>query len=213
MGLAFRALRQEQIAAASGTTDFGQLFIGFSFFIIVAAALLVAMLMRLNVEQRARQIGAMSALGFSPGSLKRIMLLEGMLLAIAGGVVGSAAAIAYTWLMMAALRSWWFGAVGTTSLRLHVEPGTLVIGFVMAQIVAIFAILWGVRQVGRASPARLLAGGSETLQSAARSSVVIIRWIGAVGVLVGLGTIFSGATGTLRQQDAFLISGAILLMS
>src|SRR4030095_5432254 len=106
MGLAFRPLRQEQIAAASGTTDFGQLFIGFSFFLIVAAALLVAMLLRLGVEQRGRQLGAMAAIGFSPRALRGMMLVEGMLLAMCGGIVGSLLAIGYTWLLMAGLRTW-----------------------------------------------------------------------------------------------------------
>ena len=53
----FRPIKAEQLAAANGGTDFSEFFVMFSFFLILAAALLVAMLFRLNVEQRARQLG------------------------------------------------------------------------------------------------------------------------------------------------------------
>ena len=42
-------------------------------------------------------------------------------------------------------------------MRLHVEPLTLVIGFLIAMLMALGAILWAVWQVGKVSPARLLA--------------------------------------------------------
>ena len=73
-----------QAAAAGGGTDFGEFFLMFSFFLIVAAALLVAMLFRPNVEQRARQLGLMSAVGIAPGALRRLALAEGMILAVVG---------------------------------------------------------------------------------------------------------------------------------
>jgi ABC-type antimicrobial peptide transport system permease subunit len=214
LGLSFRPLRREQIAAASGTTDFGQLFIGFSFFLIVAAALLVAMLLRLGVEQRARQLGAMSALGFSPGALRRIMLSEGMTLAIIGGIVGTFAAIGYTWLLVAGLRTWWVGAVGTTEMRLHVVPQTLAMGLAVAEVVALLAILWAIYQVGRAEPARLLAGGWEqTARPVHMAGARVARLVGRFGLLAAVCIITLGAFGRVRQQDAFMAGGAILLAS
>ena len=86
------------------------------------------MLFRLNIEQRARQLGLMSAVGFSPGALRMLALREGMALAIVGGVIGLGGAIGYTDLIMLGLRTWWIGAVGTTSMTLHVVPLTLVYG-------------------------------------------------------------------------------------
>ncbi len=52
------------IRAASGTTPFEFLFLGFSFFIITAALLLVAILFRLGVEERADEVGLLMALGW-----------------------------------------------------------------------------------------------------------------------------------------------------
>jgi ABC-type lipoprotein release transport system permease subunit len=213
MGMHFRPLRAEQIAAASGTTDFGQLFMGFSFFLIVAAALLVAMLLRLSVEQRGRQLGAMAALGFSPDALRRIMLGEGMLLSILGGVAGTVLAIGYTWLMVTGLRTWWIGAIGTTAMRLHVVPTTLMIGFLCAQVVALLATLWAVRQLRRAAPARLLAGGWEAASPARMGRGRAMGAVATIGLIVGLLVIGLGTLGMVGAQGAFLIAGSILLAS
>ena len=53
-----------------------------------------------------------------------------MILALIGGVIGLGGAIGYTWLIMAGLRTWWIGAVGTTAMRLYVLPLTLAYGLV-----------------------------------------------------------------------------------
>lgn len=159
MGLALRPVRREQLAAATASTDFGQLFLGLSFFLIAAAAFLIALLYRLGVEQRARQLGLLLALGFGPRATAALTLAEGGLVALAGVLAGSAAAVGYTAAMMAALRTWWVGAVGTTALALHVRPPTLAAGGGAALAAALLAMLWGVRRIGRASATDLLGGG------------------------------------------------------
>jgi putative ABC transport system permease protein len=211
MGMAFRPLRQEQLAAADGSVDFGQLFLSFSFFLIIAAALLAAMLMRLAVEQRARQLGVMAAVGFSESLLKRIVMAEQMTLAAIGGIVGSFAAIAYTDLLMAALGSWWFGAVGTTALRPHVELLTLVYGSVGGLAVAFCAVWWAVRQIGKTAPARLLAGGWET-PLAKRRGGSVSRIVAIVCLVGGGAVIAAGAMGRMKAEDAFLAGGVLLLV-
>jgi hypothetical protein len=54
LGMSFRAIKAEQLAAASGSTDFSMLFVGLSLFLIASAGLLVAMLFRLSVESRGK---------------------------------------------------------------------------------------------------------------------------------------------------------------
>ena len=53
MGFVFQPVRQQGLAASAGTTPFGVLFLCFSFFIIAAAVMLVALLFRLGIERRA----------------------------------------------------------------------------------------------------------------------------------------------------------------
>ena len=172
MGLFFQPILAQQLAASAGSSDFGELFIGFSFFIIVAAIMLVAMLFRLNVEQRARQLGLLSALGFAPWTLRRMSLAEGMILGAIGGLLGIPAAIGYTAFVMYGLRTWWIGAVGTSSLYLHVSPMTLLSGYLMSLIVAFLAIWWAVWRVGRTRAATLLAGGWGLAQTSRRSGKI-----------------------------------------
>ncbi|MGE3316672.1 MAG: FtsX-like permease family protein, partial [Planctomycetaceae bacterium] len=82
-GLAFRAVKAEGLRAATGSNDFSMLFIGFSFFLILSAAILVGLLFRLGIERRAANIGLLSAVGIPPRSVGRIILGEGLLVVIA----------------------------------------------------------------------------------------------------------------------------------
>jgi ABC-type antimicrobial peptide transport system permease subunit len=210
MGLVFQPLKAQQLAASSGSTDFGQYFIYFSFFIIFAAVLLVAMLFRLNVEQRARQLGLLSALGFAPAALRRLSLIEGMVLAAIGGLLGLPAAIGYTGFIMYGLRTRWNGAVGTTSLYLHVAPMTLAYGYVGSLLVAFFAILWAVWRVGRTGPATLLAGGWGSEIRTRRTG----RWLritGIVLIVVALASFAWAIHDRANAQWAFLGGGTLLL--
>ena len=60
VGLAFEPVRDRALAAARESMDFGQLFIGFSFFLIAAALLLMAMLFVFSLEQRSEEAGLSS---------------------------------------------------------------------------------------------------------------------------------------------------------
>src|SRR5690606_17304088 len=108
--------------ASVGATDFGAYFSYFSFFLVVSALLLTALFFRLGIEQRLREIGLLRATGFSVKVIQRLFLQEGLVVAVIGAVAGVALAIGWAALMMYGLRTWWVGAVGTTSLVLHVDP-------------------------------------------------------------------------------------------
>ena len=214
MGLSFQPVKAQQLEAASGSTDFAMLFVGFSFFLIAAAALLVAMLFRLNVEQRARQLGLLSAVGFAPGALRRLALGEGMMLALVGGVVGLGGAVAYTWLMVTGLRTWWVDAVGTTAMRLYVEPRTLAIGLLASLAVAFAAILWAVWDVGRTEAARLLAGGRYAPAAAGKGrGAGTAALIGIVAGAAGVGFLGLGIARAMDPKGAFLGGGSMLLVA
>ena len=211
MGLVFQPIKAQQLAASSGSTDFGQYFLYFSFFIIVAAVLLVAMLFRLNIEQRARQLGLLSAVGFAPWTLRRIALAEGMVLAFVGGLLGLPAAIAYTAFIMYGLRTWWNGAVGTTSLYLHVAPLTLLYGFVGSLLVAFFAIWWAVWRVGRTRAATLLAGGWGNRRPSRRSGIVV-RSTGVLFFLIAIAIFGWAKFAQGDPTETFLSGGSMLLI-
>jgi ABC-type lipoprotein release transport system permease subunit len=158
MGLTVRDVRADGLAASRGATDFGEYFSYFSFFLVVSALMLAALFFRLSVEQRAREVGLLRAVGFSGARVRRLFSVEGFVLALIGSVLGTAGAVAYGAVMMAGLRTWWSGAVGTTALRLHVSPVSLAAGAAGALVAAMVCIWWTLRMLSRLSERSLLAG-------------------------------------------------------
>src|SRR4029079_11990803 len=77
-------VRDQGQAASRGATDFGEYFLYFSFFLVVAALMLTTLFFKLGIEQRAREIGTLQAIGFSDSGIRRLFLVEGTLLAGVG---------------------------------------------------------------------------------------------------------------------------------
>jgi ABC-type antimicrobial peptide transport system permease subunit len=167
LGLAFQPVKAQGLAAASGTTDFSGLFIGFSFFLILSAMILIGMLFRLGIERRAANVGLLLATGFSQGQVRSLLLAEGGLVVAAGGIAGVLAAVRYAGLMIYGLKTWWIGAIGTRFLELHVLPASVITGGMIAAVAAIVAIWFGIRRLWKMSPRRLLAGVTEPAERAA----------------------------------------------
>jgi putative ABC transport system permease protein len=173
-------VRGQQAAASAGATDFGAYFSYFSFFLMVSALLLAALFFRLGIEQRLTQAGLLRATGFSVAALRRLFMIEGGLIAIAGGIAGVALAIAWAGLMMYGLRTWWVGAVGTTLLRLHLDPFALVAGAVAAVIAAVISIAITVRGLARPTPRALLSGTIATSGVRHRRRLPLMAALGCV---------------------------------
>src|SRR4029078_6121673 len=57
--------------ASRGATDFGEYFLYFSFFLVVAALMLTTLFFKLGIEQRARETGTLQAIGLSDTRVAR----------------------------------------------------------------------------------------------------------------------------------------------
>lgn len=210
MGFSLHPVRVTGIEASRGSTDFGEYFLYFSFFLVVSALLLTVLFFKLGLEQRLRQVGLFKALGISEPLIRRLFAAEGLILAFAGSLVGLAGAAAYGWLMMWGLRTRWVSAVGTTRLTLHVEPGTLLVGAAAGVAAAFVCILLTLRRLGKAPPRLLLAGEKEPLASrSGRRSLLAALALGAAGLIFLLAAVL----GWIGQTAGFFGSGALLLVS
>ena len=89
LGMVFLPLKREGLQGAVGATDFSGLFIGFSFFLIIAASILIALLFRLGVEQRGRELGIYLSSGYSIKKILRNFLAEGAVLTFVGRNAGT----------------------------------------------------------------------------------------------------------------------------
>jgi hypothetical protein len=116
-------VRAQALAAAQGAGDFGEYFLAFSAFLLVAALLLAGLFFRLGVEQRAREVGLLRALGWTATARAAPADGEGLALAVAGALLGVAGAVAFAWLVLLGLRTVWVDAVGLRTLHLACRRG------------------------------------------------------------------------------------------
>lgn len=214
-GLALTPVREQALAVGQGSTDFGGLFIGFSFFLILSACLLVALLFRLGVERRSRQVGLLLAAGFSRRRVTLIIVAEGAVISLVGSAIGLVAALGYAWAMLAGLRTWWSDAVNAPFLSLHATGSSLVIGFAAGTLVAILSIAWSVRGLARRSPRALLAGVIQSGRAVSgdrrgrRAAIMAIL----SAVLAAILIVVCATTDAVPATGAFFGSGALMLVA
>lgn len=194
IGLFFADVRAPALATAAAATDFGGLFVGLSFFLVVAALLLTAMLFAFGVEQRARSIGTLLAVGYRPRQVRRLVLAEGFVLATAGAVLGVALGAGYTWAVLEALQSIWSGAVGGARIGFRFSPSWALAGAAIAVICCLLAMMLGLRRLFRRPAVELLAGAvGVTAPAAARSG----RGAGVLAVTAAVAAVALAAMGVL----------------
>lgn len=219
LGMEFTPIKQQQLKASQGTTPFDVLFLALSFFIIAAALMLVAMLFRLGIEQRATQVGVLLAAGWLRKRVTRCLVVEGLLVSALGAALGVAIGIGYAWLMVAGLRTWWVGAITTPFLQFHYSVEKLVLGYLLGLIICVATIWWSIRRMGGISVRRLLGGNATDAGSFSTAPQTKLTWLArgllvlAVGVsayatqLVGM-----PAAGAFFGAGASLLTGLLLLV-
>ncbi|MFH1575308.1 MAG: FtsX-like permease family protein, partial [Acidobacteriota bacterium] len=211
-GFSVSDIRERGLAASRGSTDFGEYFVYFSFFLIAAALLLAALFFRLGIEQRSREIGTLRAAGFPPNLLGRIFLIEGAVLSVAGSILGLAGAIGYGRLLVLALSTWWVDAVGTNRLHLHLSWTDLGAGAVAGTTASLLANAWTLRSLQRNSPRALLAGDLEPLPLRRRRARLLGILSGAA-FATALLLIIASALGQVSDVAGFFGAGSLLLIS
>ena len=211
LGLRFEPVRAQALKAAAQAQDFGQLFLGFSIFLVVAALLLMALLFQFGLEQRATEVGTLLALGFTPKQVRQLFLMEGAMLALGGSVLGALGGLAYAKAMLWGLATVWRSAVGPSSLQFYATPATLVIGIFAGTIVALLTIWLTLRKQARQPPRELLAGEVRGPKSEIRRRGA---WMAlgsgfAAGAIVGWALV----RGESANAGAFFGAGALLLVA
>ena len=203
-GLSVQDVRADGLAASRGSTDFGEYFTYFSFFLVLSALLLAGLFFRLGVEQRAREVGLLRAVGYTTGRIRAPLCRRG-----ARGDGGRQR----DWdrrrdrrtraVMMTGLGSWWSGAVGTDALRLHVSATSLAGGVIGVAVTAMACLWWTLRGpvTGlRAQPARR-GCSPRTTSPVAGTRRSRSPLIGAVGFGVAGIRAHRGERGECRRQD------------
>jgi putative ABC transport system permease protein len=211
VGFAATPIKELGLAASHGATDFGEYFLYFSFFLIVAAILLAVLFFKLMIEQRVREVGLLKAAGYPSGKIRAIFLWEGLILSGAGGLLGLLGSLVYGWFMVFGLRTFWIGAVGTRNLGLHISKLDLLIGIFAGVLCTFCAILWTLRDLQKNTPRLLLTGVFESHAVQFKRSrslrIIVVLSFGAALLLAAC-----SALGIISQLAGFFGSGFALLL-
>ncbi|MHC4573346.1 MAG: FtsX-like permease family protein [Planctomycetota bacterium] len=216
VGLYFQPVQAWGIKAGDEGTDFGQLFLGFSIFLVISGLLLTGLVFAFGVESRGEQTGMLLAVGFSPRLVRRLLLIEGGLLAAVGAVAGGGAGLLYTRLMVHGLGTVWQTAVSGSQIHFHARASSLFAGALAGITISLIAIWLTLRkQVSR--PAReLLAGNLEwqffTAAPVTKGKMGLwIAGLAGVGAALLLAVVATGGSGA--AAGAFFGAGALLLIA
>ncbi len=219
MGLTSVAVRQQGLAASRGSTDFGEYFLYFSFFLVVSALLLTALFFKLGVEQRLREIGVLQAIGFPASKIRTLFVLEGLILALIGSVIGLVGAVAYGQFVMMGLRTWWVDAVGTSMLRLHISPLSLVLGATGGIFAAVICISSTLRGLAKESTRSLLAGtfagegGARRTGNGDNRRLFTSLHVAILLNVIGIALLITAGAHLVGQVAGFFGGGLVLLMA
>lgn len=216
LGLFPTPVRAVGTRARSGGTDFGQLFLGLSMFLIAAGILLTGLLFVFAIESRRSQTGMLLAIGFPARRIQRLYLLEGSLVALLGAIAGTCLGLLYTRLLIYGLSTAWQGATAGTAIRYAASLQSQGIGLVAGFLVALLAMAWALRRQMSGSAHSLLTG-SESFPTP-QPYIIKRRWGGWVLSMLSLGgallLIVGGPSlGSGAMAGAFFGAGALLLVS
>ncbi len=213
-GLSPIPVRERALAAVDEAMDFGGLFLGMSFFLIIAALMLTGLLFVFSVEQRASQMGLLLAVGYRPKQVSRMLLGEGLGVAVLGAIAGAGLGALYTRALIYGLSERWQGAVANTNILYHARPITFVIGSVVTVLCAVIAMALASRGLSR-KPARTLLNmdasqASDTDRSKkpgrALPIIAVICTVAAIGIILA-----APSAGAAAIPPAFFGAGALLL--
>ena len=206
LGMLVSPVREEGLYAARNGTDFSGLFIGLSFFLLVAGIILTSLLFRLNLENRAQQIKLFSALGFGEKQVRGFYLTEGFAVALTGGLVGLLVSVLYTSLVFRILNTLWFEIVRTDVLLIKIFPATLLTGLIISLIVSLLAVFISVRRFQNQ-----FSGNRKKIKTTRQKSGWLKPVIYLLPVVAVLIVIYQVVISGQMNPGLFFLSGILLL--
>jgi putative ABC transport system permease protein len=209
LGMTISPIREQGVQAAQNGTDFSGLFIGLSFFLLLAGIILTALLFRFNLESRSTQIGLFDALGFQQKQVRGFFLKEGFVVAMFGGILGLIVSVFYTSLVFKILNTLWFEIVRTDVLLIKIYPTTLISGLIISVLVSLIAIFISVKRFGKQRTADLQKQIISTEKSGRK---LLLNGMMYTSLFIAFGIFIFQITGSEQMNPAlFFVSGILLL--
>ena len=122
--------------------------------------MLISLLFQFTMEKRTRETGTLLAVD-TGRRVRRMLLLEGGLIAIAGCIVGAVAGTFFAEALLNALSTNWKDAVASATLTYHSSGSAMGTGMSIGFFVALSTILWSLRKLKKQTARELLAGETQ----------------------------------------------------
>ncbi len=210
LGFSLQPIREEGFTAARGGVDFSQLFMGLSFFLLVAGLILTTLLFNLHLERRFVEIGTLKALGIRQLNIKLLLLVEGVIIAFPAVLLGGLLAILYNKLVFHALNTVWFDIVRTSILQEDVHWRSMVSGMTITMVLIIIIIWFSVT--------KKLRSQSSELQQKVRTMKTyngnkVWSFVGWISALIAIALLLKELVlAKTLNSEVFFISGSLFLL-
>jgi ABC-type lipoprotein release transport system permease subunit len=213
-GMMIRAVKDEGMWSANNGVDFGQLFLGLSFFLLVAALILTGLLFSLNIDMREKEQGILLALGFRIGVVKKILVTEGLIIALIACFFGSLLGIFLNQIVLFFLNSAWNEIVRTSSIQIHVKLATVLTGCAISFVMAALVMFFTIRRKSKFSIRELQQKNLHYLKSIANRKPIVSLSISIICTIAIFVLVFIVRKENLYQNSGlfFLIGSLILIV-
>src|SRR5262249_53194887 len=150
------------------------------------------LLFRLSLDRRAKEVGLLLAAGFDVKHVRRLLLTEGLIVAVVGAAIGLAAGVAYNRLLLGVLLDLWPDSDARAYLRPHASAMSSALGFGLTLAVAGGALWWSVRGLAKVAPPALLRGETTVATDLAKPPARWPKWLAVGALVVGIALIATG---------------------
>lgn len=133
-------LKQLNAAGSEQAMDFAGLFLALSFFVIVAALILLLCIAKLRLQAKQHELALLQSLGYSHGILLRLLMAEFAAYTIVGALMGCALAFGYVSGILYLLNTLWNSVSGYSIIAFHWQMSDLVIGFAASMSICLASI-------------------------------------------------------------------------
>ena len=137
--------RAQGLKGAKGGVDFASLFLSLGFFIILSAILLMKNPLVEMFTLRQNEIQLYRQLGFKDKDIRKELFREAFSVILLASPLGVIAGLAYSSLTLWLLGNVWSGATHTEGFALHIQPFTLLAGWIAALLVSALTLFFVLR--------------------------------------------------------------------
>ncbi len=120
--------------------DFSGLFLALSFFVIIAAIILLVLISILRMEAKRYDIKLLQSLGYSARSIMRLIVAEFGFAIILGSLLGCVLARGYVEAILYLLNTIWTSVSGHATIPFYCHVSDFAIGFSVSAIIGLLAI-------------------------------------------------------------------------